>query len=123
MTFFDSLYFSIFNHYKKRLKQKANRLAVFYITFFQASIILVLGTFIAAFSSQMYVNTMSSTNAWILFTISILFIYLKNWVQYSGKKRNVLKAKMNKKNTYSIWLLWLLPFGCIFLSFILLNGL
>ncbi len=123
MTIFDQLAISIFNHYKPRLKRKANTITVFYITLLQGSILLLLGVFFSEFFNQMKVNTMSSSNAWTLFVIAVVIIYFKNWMVYSGKRRLVLNAKSNKKKhtSYNVWVLWLLPFGCIALSILLLN--
>jgi len=66
---------------------------------------------------------MSSEKAWTLFSIAILLNHFKNWIQFSGKKRNIMKAKSikSKSNSHNIWLLWLLPFGCIAVSLILLK--
>ncbi len=123
MTVFDQFYFNVFNHYKARYKRRANTLAVFYISFLQLSIILVLGVFFAAFFNQMNVDTISSQKAWTLFIITSFIVYFKNWIQYSGRKRSVMNAKLNrnKSRQYNIWLLWLLPICCITLSIILLQ--
>ncbi len=123
MTVFDQFYFNVFNHYKARYKRRANTLAVFYISFLQLSIILVLGVFFAAFFNQMNVDTISSQKAWTLFIITSFIVYFKNWIQYSGRKRSVMNAKLNrnKSSQYNIWLLWLLPICCITLSIILLQ--
>lgn len=123
MTVFDQFYFNVFNHYKARYKRRANTLAVFYISFLQLSIILVLGVFFAAFFNQMNVDTISSQKAWTLFIITSFILYFKNWIQYSGRKRSVMNAKLNrnKSRQYNIWLLWLLPICCITLSIILLQ--
>jgi predicted nucleic acid-binding Zn ribbon protein len=123
MTVFDKFALNIFNHYKPKLKQKASRVAIFYLSFFQISLLLLLGVFFGAFFEQMKVDTMSSEKAWTLFIIASIFIYFKNWMGFSGKKRNVLNAKRSKKNVqaYNIWLLWLLPFACIALALVLLQ--
>lgn len=123
MTVFDQFYFNVFNHYKDRYKRRANTFAVFYISFFQLSIVLVLGVFFAAFFNQMHVDTISSQKAWTLFIITSFIFYFKNWIQYSGRKRSVMNAKLNrsKSKQYNIWLLWLLPICCIALSIILLQ--
>ncbi|WP_425076568.1 hypothetical protein [Psychroserpens sp. S379A] len=125
MTTFDIFFFSIFSHYKTRFKQKANTIAVFYISVLQIALLFLLGSFFAVFLSQMNVATMSSSKAWTLFIIASVIIYFKNWIQYSGKKRKVLNAKTNKSKSklYSIWLLWLLPIACIGLSIIILKAL
>lgn len=122
MSIFDQFVLSVFKFYKPRFKRKANAIAVFYITVLQASILLLLGVFFAAFFAQMHVDTMSSSKAWTLFGLAVAFIYFKNWMGYSGKKRNILNAKNTKRKSqhYSIWILWLLPLGCITLA-VLLN--
>ncbi|SFN44114.1 hypothetical protein SAMN04487989_101443 [Bizionia echini] len=121
MSTFDSLFFSLFRHYKNKKHKKANQLATVYISILQCCILLLLGMFFAGFSSQMNMNTMSQDKAWVLFIIATIFIFFKNWVQYAGRKRQVLNAKMlNKKSqNHSIFLLWLLPVACILLSVIL----
>ncbi|BAO75388.1 hypothetical protein WPG_1158 [Winogradskyella sp. PG-2] len=81
---------------------------------------MALGAFFMAFASQMKLLIMSSTKFWILFTLVALFVVFKNWMHYNGKKRTVLNAKL-KGNKTSIYILWLLPFGCLFIAFILLQ--
>lgn len=124
MTIFDQFVFNVFDHYKKGLGKKANRLAVFYITLLQASILLFLGVFFAVFLRQMHVATMSGEKAWTLFFISCIAIYFKNWIQYSGKKRISLNAKKTKvrMKTFNIYMLWILPFAIIGMSLILLQA-
>lgn len=123
MTIFDQFAISIFNHYKPRLKRKANTITVFYISLLQGALLLLLGVFFSEFFNQMKVNTMSSSNAWTLFVIAIIIIYFKNWMIYTGRRRHVLTAKSNKKKfkAYNVWVLWLLPFGCIAIAIMLLN--
>ena len=123
MTTFDQFVISIFNYYKPRFKSKANTIAVFYISVLQSSILLLLGVFFAAFFRQMKVDTMSSLKAWTLFIMVSFFIYFKNWMMYSGKKRRVLNAKQTKRKSqqHNIWVLWLIPIGCILLSILLLT--
>ena len=123
MTVFDQFALSIFNFYKPRFKRKANAIAVFYMSLLQASVLLVLGVFFAAFFRQMKVDTMSSSKAWTLFIIVVILIYFKNWMSFSGKKRLVLKAKQTKRKSqeHNIWVLWLLPPACIALAILLLT--
>jgi len=123
MTIFDQFSLSIFNHYKPRFKQRANAIAVFYMSLLQSSILLLLGVFFAAFFKQMKVETMSSSKAWTLFIIASVIIYFKNWMGFSGKKRLVLNAKQTKRKSqqHNIWVLWLLPPACIVLSVLLLT--
>lgn len=124
MTVFDTMVFTMFNHYKVRLKRKANRLSIFYVSILQITILLFLGVFFSIFFNQMNVDTMDSDKAWILFTIASIIIYFKNWIQYSGKKRRVLNAKSTRRKTkhYNVYFLWLLPIGIITVSIILLKA-
>jgi len=116
----DIFYISIFNHYKKRLGKRSLTIALLYINFFELSIILALAAFFMAFASQMRMLVMSSTKFWVLYSLIATFVISKNWMRYNGRKRNILNAKLKPKQT-SIYLLWLLPFGCLALAFILLQ--
>ena len=81
----------------------------------------MLGVFFAKFFSQMHMDTMSETKAWILFVMASVGIHFKNWMQYTGKKRMVINAKLikKKKPTHNIWLLFLLPIAALGLAFVL----
>lgn len=120
MSTFDNLFFHFFNHYKNNKNKAANKIATFYLTFLQASLLLLLGVFFAGFFKQMNVSTMSALKAWTLFVLVTLFLYFKNWMQYGGKKRKVRSAKMlkNKKLNYNIWLLWVLPLVILGLAYV-----
>lgn len=124
MTIFDTLFYNIFSHYKPKLKQKANNIAVVYITLIQVSLLLLLGVFFSGFFRKMNMVTMSSSEAWTLFTLAAIFIYFKNWMQYTGKRRMMINAKMNKKksNTYNIYLLWLLPVAILGLTYVVFQA-
>ncbi|TBN03273.1 hypothetical protein EYD45_09695 [Hyunsoonleella flava] len=121
MTIFDILFINIFQYYKAKKYKKAIKVATFYVSFLQCSLLLLLGIFFAGFFRQMHVNTMSSSKAWILFVLIVIVVFFKNWMQYSGKKRNLLNAKMlkRKKQTYNIWVLWLLPVFILGLGYVL----
>jgi len=123
MTLFDSLFFSVFNRYKARYKKKTNTISVIYITTLQAAILLTLGVFVAEFLNQMHVDTMTSTKAWLLFVISIVILYFKNWMQYTGRNRQVLNAKLTKHKlaTHSLMFIIAFPLGCLFLAALLLK--
>jgi len=116
----DGFYISVFNHYKKALGTKSLSIALLYINLLELSIALALATFFMAFASQMKLLVMSSTKFWVLFTLISIFIVFKNWMRYNGKKRIVLNAKLKGKKT-SIYLLWILPFGCLVIALILLQ--
>ncbi len=123
MTVLDQLALNVFNHYKPIFNRRANTIAVFYLSLLECSILLLLGVFFSEFFNQMKVETMSSSNAWTLFVIASAFIYFKNWMSFTGKKRLLLNTKSNKKKytSYSVWVLWLIPFAFIAISMMLLN--
>jgi hypothetical protein len=121
MPVFDALFFNMFKHYKDVKSKKANQIATTYISILQCSILLVLGVFFAGFFSQMNMDTMSQEKGWTLYVLASVFVFFKNWIQYTGRKRNVLNAKMlkRKSQTYSIYMLWLLPIVCIALAVVI----
>ncbi|WP_417557366.1 hypothetical protein [Mesoflavibacter zeaxanthinifaciens] len=123
MTTFDQFFFAIFSAFKPKFKQKANSIALFYISILQIALLFVIGAFLVTFLSKMHVKTMSTSSMWTLFIIFSIIIHLKNWMKYNGKSRKVLNAKSNKsKNSYNTSILLLLPIGCIILGLILLKS-
>ncbi len=123
MTTFDQYFFAIFSAFKSKFKQKANTIALFYISLLQIALLFVTGAFLVTFLSKMHVKTMSTSNFWTLFIIFSIMIHFKNWMKYNGKSRKVLNAKFNKsKNNYNTSILLLLPIGCIILGLILLKS-
>lgn len=121
MTLFDTLFFTVFKHYKEAKNKKANQLATTYVSVLQCALILLLGVFFAGFFKQMNMTTMSQDKAIVLFVLACIFIFFKNWMQYAGRKRKVLNAKMLKKKSadYSMLMLWLLPVACIVLAIVI----
>jgi hypothetical protein len=67
---------------------------------------------------------MSTEKAWTLFVLASGFVFFKNWIQYTGKKRMMIHSRMNKRTNgkYNIWLLLLLPFIVLALTFILFQA-
>jgi drug/metabolite transporter (DMT)-like permease len=121
MSFFDSIFYSVFNFYKSKKKASANKIAIYYITFLQIALLFLSGLFFALFLNEMNTTAMSSDKAWMLFIIASIIIYFRNWITYSGKKRKVLNANQSKLENYNIWLLWLIPPVCIVFSIVILN--
>ena len=121
MTLFDKLFFSVFKHYKEAQNKKANKIATVYISVLQSTLLLLLGVFFAGFFNQMHVNTISQDKAITLFILACIFIFFKNWMQYAGRKRKVLNAKMLKSKSlgYNIWIIWMLPLVSLGLTFII----
>ncbi|MDO7171032.1 hypothetical protein [Mariniflexile sp. AS56] len=124
MSTFDSLFYSIFTFFKPKYKQKSNSIAIAYISILQCALLLFLGIFFAKFFNQMNMSTMSKEKAWTLFVLVSLFVFFKNWMQYTGKRRMMIKARMTKKASpqHNIWLLLLLPVGVIVLALILFQA-
>ncbi|MBE9489343.1 MAG: hypothetical protein IMY67_03530 [Bacteroidetes bacterium] len=124
MTVFNQFFYSVYSYYKMSYRKKANAIAVFYISLLQISLVLLLGSFFAAFFKQMQVDTLNSENAWILFIMTSIIIYFKNWMSYNGRSRMIINAKLSKKKKlgYNIILLWLLPVANIILAIILLRS-
>lgn len=125
MNLSDTLFYNIFSYYKPKLKQKANRLAVLYISILQIAFVLLLGVFFAKFFKQMNMVTMSSSKAWTLFSLIAVFLYFKNWMQYTGKRRmmiNTKRLKKTSKSNHNIYLLWSLPFVLLVLAYILFQA-
>lgn len=124
MTLFDSFFLNVFKYYKKKNSKKAIKIATLYVSILQCSLLLLLGIFFAGFFKQMHVDTMSSSKAWTLFVLLAVATFFKNWMQYSGKKRNLLNAKRSQQqgHTYNIWVLWLLPVVILGLASILFQA-
>lgn len=124
MTTFDTIFYNVFTFFKPKCKQKSNSIAVAYISILQCAILLFLGIFLARFFNRMNMSTMSTEKAWTLFVLVSLFVFFKNWMQYTGKRRMMIHAKMNKKvkTQYNIWLLLLLPIGILILALILFQA-
>ncbi|WP_452222746.1 hypothetical protein [Lacinutrix chionoecetis] len=124
MTIFDRFFYFIFTRFKAQFKQKANTIALVYISVLQIAILFLLGAFFAAFFSQLHVNSISSENAWVLFVIASIAIHLKNWISYNGKTRKVMNAKFNRKKApkYNMLLLFSLPFICVLMGYIFLQA-
>ena len=118
MNYFNQLYLTVFNRFKGSYKQKANTIALFYTSVLQIALLFLGGVFFIKFLEKMKVVVMSSSNTWILFVMTAVFIHFKNWVNYSGRKRRVLNAKLsNKKDLgYSLFILIALPIAIIALS-------
>ena len=124
MTTFDILFYKIFTFFKPKYKQKSNGIAITYVSVLQCTLLLLLGVFFARFFNQMNMSTMSTEKAWTLFVLASGFLFFKNWIQYTGKKRMMIHTKMNKRSNwkYNIWLLLLLPIIVLGMAFILFQA-
>ena len=125
MNYFNQLYITVFSRFKGRFKQKANTIALYYISVVEIALLLLIGVFFNKFLDQMKVVFMTGADAWLLFIMTAVFIYFKNWVSYSGRKRRVLNAKLSSKKglEYSSFLLIVLPIGIVGLSLLMLKAL
>ena len=125
MNYFNQLYITVFSRFKGRFKQKANTIALYYISVVEIALLLLIGVFFNKFLDQMKVVFMTGADAWLLFIMTAVFIHFKNWVNYSGRKRRVLNAKLSSKKDleYSSFLLIVLPIGIVGLSLLMLKAL
>ena len=125
MNYFNQLYITVFSRFKGRFKQKANTIALYYISVVEIALLLLIGIFFNKFLDQMKVVFMTGADAWLLFIMTAVFIHFKNWVNYSGRKRRVLNAKLSSKKglEYSSFLLIVLPIGIVGLSLLMLKAL
>ena len=125
MNYFNQLYITVFSRFKGRFKQKANNIALYYISVVEIALLLLIGVFFNKFLDQMKVVFMTGADAWLLFIMTAVFIHFKNWVNYSGRKRRVLNAKLSSKKglEYSSFLLIVLPIGIVGLSLLMLKAL
>ena len=123
MDFFDSLYFSVFQHIKQRKPKRAARWARLYVSLVQIALYLVLGVFFIKFAQQMKLNVLDDTSLWIVSIGGVGFILFKNWMGYNVKKRAVLVSKSIKRSkTHSILVLILIPLAVFSLAFILFKA-
>jgi hypothetical protein len=124
MNTFDILFYNIFSHFKPKYKQKSNSIAMIYLSVLQCALLLLFGVFFAGFFNQMNMSTMSESKAWTLFVLASGFVFFKNWLQYTGKRRMMINAKMNKRTNqkYNVWLLLLLPIIVLGLTFVLFQA-
>ena len=125
MNYFNQLYITVFSRFKGRFKQKANTIALYYISVVEIALLLLICAFFNKFLDQMKVVVMTGADAWLLFIMTAVFIHFKNWVSYSGRKRRVLNAKLSSKKglEYSSFLLIVLPIGIVGLSLLMLKAL
>ena len=125
MNVFDILFYNVFSHYKTKYKQTAVTIAVTYISVLQCLLLLLLGVFFSVFFRKLHVDAMAKDKAWILFVLISGFLFFKNWMQYTGKRRMMVNAKMvkKKKSLYSIWLLWFLLVAVLCMVYILFQAL
>ena len=125
MNYFNQLYITVFSRFKGRFKQKANTIALYYVSVVEIALLLLIGVFFNKFLDQMKVVFMTGADAWLLFIMTAVFIHFKNWVNYSGRKRRVLNAKLSSKKglEYSSFLLIVLPIGIVGLSLLMLKAL
>ena len=107
----DQFYISFLNTSKKRFGKAALNFSLFYISILEICIVLMLGSFFGAFGSQLHMPLMSSLKTWTLFSLISIFIIVKNWLRYTGKRRLILTAKSSRK--HSLFILIILPILCL----------
>ena len=123
MGTFNTLFLQVYNYYRYRKVKHATRLALIYVTLVQSLLFLFAGVVLSKFLSSMHMSLMTAKTAWILFAVLVVFLYFSNWMQYTGRKQKIMRAKMSQKayEDRPITILWLIPFLGLFLVIILLN--
>lgn len=118
---FDNIFYSVFKLLKPKFGKRANNLAIIYLSILQILLVLVIGIFLKAFLSNMNQRFLSDDKFLILSIVAAILIFLKNWIQYSGRKRKVKNTKISqsKDRTFSVYGLVLFPVGCIILLLVL----
>ncbi|MDO1501994.1 hypothetical protein Q2T40_17810 [Winogradskyella maritima] len=106
--FTDHYYISFFNRFKKRYKRSAILFTQIYITLLELSMFTLLLTFFTAFSNQMRLDVISKSSVWVIILVVAGLIWFKNWMKFTGKKRNVLNAK-SKLKPIPFWQLIVVP--------------
>lgn len=113
----DAFYISCYNYLKPKYKRNAIKLALLYITFAEITLYSMTGMFFMAFAHQMHILDVNQNKIITIVLLLSGFIYFKNWMQYNGKRRNILNAK--SKSKIQKWKLILFPITCIILGIIL----
>lgn len=113
---FDNLYLNIFNYYKPKLKQKATTIAVIYVSILQFCLLLLLVIFFIAFGRQMSLAILTTEKIVFVLLFGALILYFRNWMHFSGRKRNTLRAKNKKLPEHNIYVLWLIPIVLLFFA-------
>ncbi|MBT8253398.1 MAG: hypothetical protein HKN00_03820 [Flavobacteriaceae bacterium] len=123
MGTFYSLFLQVFQYYKTRIPRHARKIALIYITLVQTLAVLILGVVLSKFLKSMHMTVINSFQAWVLFAVIIVVLYFNNWMQYTGRKQAIKKAKYNasKSEKRHIMSLWLIPILGIVLSIILMK--
>ncbi len=123
MGTFNALFLQVYAYYRNRKNKQATGLALVYITLVKSLLFLFAGVILAKFLSSMHMSLMSSTTAWMLFGILVVLIYFSSWMQYTGRKQKVMRAKMSQKvpENRPITVLWLIPILGLILIIILIN--
>ncbi|RZN83624.1 MAG: hypothetical protein EVB11_04150 [Winogradskyella sp.] len=114
---FDYFYISFLKLTKPKWGKKAMSMSLHYISLVEIAFYGLLASFFAAFASQLNIGKISASKAITLTVLCVLFIYMKNWMRYNGKRRNVLNAKSKKQKLQS-WKLIVLPLACVLLALV-----
>ena len=110
MGFFDQLYISVYLRAKASFPKKAKQFARRYVSILQIGILLLFGVFVFKFSKQMKLHVMDSTSFYMLFVGTSGFILFKNWMNYNGKKHNILWSNSSKRSPRPYSLIHLISF-------------
>jgi hypothetical protein len=108
---------SFLNLTKSKFGKKALALSFYYICIVELSFYTLLIVFFTAFATQLNMIPMQVSTAIVLLFLVTLFVFLKNYIRYNGKRRNVLNAK-SKTYKLQFWKLILAPVVCLVLAIV-----
>lgn len=124
MTLFDQLFYNSFKFYKQKSNTaSARRIAVYYITFVQLTLGLLLAIFLYVMAQRLNAGSIPLLNAIFIFTLVGFILYVKNSIQYNGKKQRILNAKLTKVPYFSIYTLWIIPIASMLLALLFMQAL
>ena len=119
---FDSLFFSVYSHYKERKNKKAVLLSIIYITLVQVALLSILVIFFSKLSRQLGTRFFTESTNIITFVFVTMLLYIINWFQYSGKSFSMKRAKYKQLKERNIFILWSLPILMLLLVIILFQA-
>ena len=125
MDFFDQAYISIQKHYKPKLKQRANTIALWYVSLLHIGILLLCGIFLFLFLNEMRTISLSSERARLFFTLLSIFLIVRNWLRYSGRQLKIRKAKTKtptSKTEVKFWQLIVILISIYSVCFMMLSA-
>lgn len=123
MTLFDQLFYNSFKFYEQKSnKANARRIAVYYITLVQLTLGLLVAIFLYIMAQRLNAGSVPLLNAMFMFLLAGFILYIKNSIQYNGKKQRILNAKLTKVPYFSIYTLWIIPIASTLLAILFMQA-